>query len=238
MEYNKIELIELLELKSMGAFRNLERRNKLEYQLNLIGFSIINKFKKGKIVYYKLKEIEPIGKYNEEEWRDIKGYEGYYKVSIYGQVRSLTRQIIREDGKIKTYYGKVLSPNKTKNGYLEVHLYNKEQGGDERNRTPKLIHRLVAEAFIPNPDNKTEVNHKDLNRSNNNIDNLEWVTTLENMNYGDRVERCAKGNMKKIKCEQTGQIFNSVTEASEFYEVSRTTIKRGIISKGLTFIFV
>lgn len=101
----------------------------------------------------------------EEIWKDIEGYEGFYQVSNMGRVRGLRRNIIL---KIKI----------ARNGYERVHLY--------KNKGYKhfLIHRLVANAFIPNPNNLPQVNHKDENKTNNCVDNLEWCTQEYNYNYG------------------------------------------------------
>ena len=101
----------------------------------------------------------------EEIWKDIKGFEGLYQVSNMGRVKSLRRNII-------------LKSRITRNGYERVNL--------SANNIPKLysVHRLVANAFISNPDNLPQVNHKDENRTNNHVDNLEWCTQEYNQNYG------------------------------------------------------
>lgn len=104
-------------------------------------------------------------------WRPVVGYEGLYEVSNTGQVRSLFR------------YKKVLKPNMAKTGYCTVELF--KSGESKR----LLIHRLVAKAFIPNPDNFPQINHKDENRSNNSVDNLEWCTAKYNMHYNNGIER-------------------------------------------------
>ena len=100
-----------------------------------------------------------------EIFKDIENYEGLYKVSNLGNVKTLRKR------KGNT---KLLSPNDIGNGYLRVSLY---KNGNQKNI---FVHRLVAKAFIANPENKPEVNHKDLNPKNNNLDNLEWVTRREN----------------------------------------------------------
>lgn len=109
-----------------------------------------------------------------EIWVDIEGYEGMYQISSYGNVRSLDREV--HGGYAGTYIrkgaAKALTPDF--DGYLSVSLH--KDGKDKVFR----VHRLVASAFIPNPDNKLEVNHKDLDKTNNHVDNLEWVTRSEN----------------------------------------------------------
>lgn len=101
---------------------------------------------------------------NDEIWKDIKGYEGLYQISNYGRVLNVKRNHI-----------KVACLNHK--GYYKIPLYN--------NNKQKMcrVHRLVAQAFIPNPDNKSEVNHKDFNKVNNHVDNLEWTSGEENRSH-------------------------------------------------------
>ena len=119
----------------------------------------------------------------EEIWRPIEGYEGLYEVSNTGQVRSLDRYVKYSNGRIHLHKGKVLSPIKDKDGYLQVSLYY------NRKMYKKYVHRIVAEAFLPNPDNLPEVNHKDEDKTNNNVTNLEWCDRKYNLSYGSRQER-------------------------------------------------
>ena len=112
-----------------------------------------------------------------EIWKDIEGYEGYYEVSNLGGANSFDRTVKRRDGiniKIKGRAMKLIINNK---GYCETSLCKLCIS------TNKRLHRLVAEAFIPNQENKPCVNHKDGNKSNNNVDNLEWCTHKENMKH-------------------------------------------------------
>ncbi len=127
----------------------------------------------------------------EEIWKDINGYEGLYQVSNLGQVKSLERYD-KSNHKRKE---KLLTPTKTNNNYLVVCLTMKNK------HINYYIHRLVAEAFIPNPNNLPCVNHKDENKENNCVDNLEWCTAEYNNNYGTRNERVIskKINGKKSK---------------------------------------
>ena len=117
-----------------------------------------------------------------EIWKDIEGYEGIYQVSNLGR----TKRLYKNDKE------KILKPFSNKDGYLIVNLCKE---GKVKSRS---VHRLVAQAFIPNPENKPEVNHKDENKSNNKVENLEWVTSKENNNYGTRTERMAKSQSKPI----------------------------------------
>lgn len=105
-----------------------------------------------------------------EVWKDIKGFEGIYQVSNLGKVRSLTRKVWNY-----TKPGRILKPHFKNNGYLQISL------SDGENVSKHIyIHRLVAQAFIPNPNNLPQINHKDFNKQNNVVNNLEWVTTSEN----------------------------------------------------------
>lgn len=113
----------------------------------------------------------------EEIWRDIPGYEGLYEVSSYGSVRNLVT-------------GKLIKSSLKKDGYSRVCL--------SKNGLRKCmnIHRLVAQAFIPNPDCFPQVNHKDENKANNRVDNLEWCTSKYNVNYGSAQKRRINTNIK------------------------------------------
>lgn len=133
---------------------------------------------------------------NKEEWKAIKGYENIYEVSSLGNVRSLDRKILQKNnGVLKefNYKGKKLKKVINTNGYYVVHL-SKNQKNKHVN-----IHRIVAETFIPNPNKYRVVNHKDENKLNNCVDNLEWCTYLYNTRYGTGIERRIKSAIKNNK---------------------------------------
>lgn len=128
-----------------------------------------------------------------EIWKDIEEYEGIYQVSNLGRVKRVTS-------------GRILKEFKITKGYLLVSLYK------NGSQSKKLIHRLVAQAFIPNPDDKPQVNHINEDKTNNLVSNLEWTTAKENVNYGTRNERMSKTQSISIIATniKTG-------ESTEFY---------------------
>ena len=157
-----------------------------------------------------------------EVWKDIEGYEGLYQVSNWGRVKSLK-------------FGKerILKPEKNRNGYLVVNLYKNGK------RKHFKIHRLVAEAFVSNPDNLPCVNHADEDKTNNFYGNLEFCSYQYNNNFGTRNERASKTktNGKHSKPVQglnpkTGKVvveFPSVMEAERngYYQGAVSACCRG-----------
>lgn len=118
-----------------------------------------------------------------EIWKPVKDFEGYYEISNFGRVKSLEKfNSIRSKDRTVGYMRKerILKPTIVSGGYLQVKLFK-----DTKYKNCH-IHRLVAKAFIPNPNNLPCINHKDENRTNNNAGNLEWCTYSYNNNYGNR----------------------------------------------------
>lgn len=138
-----------------------------------------------------------------EVWKDVVGFEGFYKVSNKGNVYSVGRKdaLGRKQGGLK------LKPSYDKDGYSQVSLY--KNGIVKR----KLTHRLVAEAFIPDANGFSQVNHRDEVKDNNNVENLEWCDARYNTNYGTRNERLSK-KVRAVNVK-TGEVltFNSTQEA-------------------------
>lgn len=121
-----------------------------------------------------------------EEWRDVVGFEGLYQVSNLGRVKGLDRLVDTNINNVnrRIHKGKLLKPQFNNKGYKRVNLCK------NGNKNQAFVHRLVAEAFIPNPNNYPVVNHKDENPKNNCVENLEWCTQKYNMNWN--------GVMKKV----------------------------------------
>ena len=114
-----------------------------------------------------------------EVWKDIRGYEGYYQVSNLGRVKNIK-------------FNRSLKQSYDSYGYLIVVL---SKDGCHRTRT---VHRLVAETFIPNENKHKQVNHKDENKQNNNVENLEWCDNKYNCNYGSRNKKISQRLSKRI----------------------------------------
>ena len=131
-----------------------------------------------------------------EEWKDIKGWEGYYMVSNLGNVKSLERTVRNGKG-YRTVPERIMKLQKNRNGYLSVIL---TKDGIIKRCT---IHKLVAEAFLPNPQNYKEVNHKDENKENNIISNLEWCDRLYNMTYNGRAKKVGEKLKGRKHSEET-----------------------------------
>lgn len=140
-----------------------------------------------------------------EEWKDVVGYEGLYQVSSQGNIRSCERYVNTSGGGKRKISSLILKKFKCPGGYLEVNLWKNNK------QKTTMIHRLVAETFIPNPLNFPEVNHKDESKENNCLDNLEWCTSKYNANYGTRNKRMIKDYRLKpvVMCSKNGQELKS-----------------------------
>lgn len=133
----------------------------------------------------------------EEIWKDIEGYEGLYQVSNLGRVRSLDHYVTMKDrwGGImqRLHKGQMLQPGIGTEGYSYVNLYTDGVVHPER------VHRLVARAFVPGWFEGADVNHKDEDKQNNRMDNLEWCTRQYNVNYGTGKWRKSAGRRKRVQ---------------------------------------
>jgi len=162
-----------------------------------------------------------------EEWADIPGYENIYKVSSLGRVVAYAKSWNSGRWIIRSHPEKEIKLNQDRKGYFVVGL--------RKDGVQKMwkVHRLVAISFIPNPENKPQVNHKDANKRNNCVDNLEWATNSENMQHahdnglmnlkiGER-HPMAKLNEADISIIRTSSL--STKELSKSFNVSVSTIK-------------
>ena len=165
-----------------------------------------------------------------EIWKPVVGYEGLYEVSSIGRIRSVDRTVFQQ-GRNQHYKGCVMTTFMNNSGYKAIRLSkgNKKKG--------KLVHRLVAEAFLPNPSGFPCVNHKDEVKINNDVDNLEWCSLEYNVNYGSSTKRRAVKMGKPIytyslKGEYLATFF-SIREAERVTGVKRQTIG-AVINKNKT----
>ena len=158
----------------------------------------------------------------DEQWRRVVGYEQYYEVSTTGRVRRLAGI---SEGKHKYPVKARELKQSLRNGYPIVALC---RAGKPRH---EYVHRLVAKAFIPNPDNLPCVNHKDETRTNNNVGNLEWCTKQYNLNYGTRAQRFSEIMRSKSPGVQMfsrdGELlatFRSVSDAHDATGINKSNI--------------
>ena len=142
-----------------------------------------------------------------EIWKDVVGYEGLYKVSNRGNIYSVERK----GANGRKFGGMMLKPTHQSHGYLHIGL------SKDGTYKKKLVHRLVLESFVPNPNGLPEVNHRDEDKKNNYVENLEWCDTRYNLNYGTARKRAAQKTSKKVRAVnvETGEVitFNSTVEA-------------------------
>lgn len=165
---------------------------------------------------------------NNEEWRDIKKYKGLYQVSNMGNIRSLDRVVVQKNkfGELQKhiYKGRQLKKQVQKNGYEVVNLYK------EKKMVKELVHRLVAITFLENKSGGNYINHKDSNRANNKLYNLEWCTQSDNLHYAYNYGNKIAPHMKKIhQLDFNGKILNTFESIQQAER--RTGIKASNISK-------
>lgn len=161
----------------------------------------------------------------EEVWKPILGYEEYYEVSNLGRVRTIPRVVNTNNGGYITIPRFIKSLTLHYKGYLQVRL--------KVNNKPKtmFVHRLVAEAFIPNLNGYKYINHKDEDKTNNRVDNLEWCTALHNNEYGSRLSRISnslKGRKthNSVKVTFNGVEYLSISDAAGANNMSCYKLKK------------
>lgn len=160
----------------------------------------------------------------QEMWKDIIGYEGLYQISNYGNVKSLEKKVMNRTNKER-----ILKIFDNGNGYYQVVL--------QKNKKKKSykVHRLVAEAFISNPNNLPCVNHKDCNRKNNKFENLEWCTVDYNVKYASKNSVDYQKRRKKVnQYDMEGNFiktWNSLIEVSKTLNIAKQNISACCLNK-------
>lgn len=154
-----------------------------------------------------------------EQWKDIDGFEGVYQVSNYGRVKSLDR-IVEHVGKKSMMWkqfkkGRIIKPVKDDKGYLMIRLHTDK-------KYCIRIHKLVAETFIQRIEGKSEVNHKDGNKENCHVDNLEWCTRLENIQHAHKT-----GLMTKLPPKAVQMLDKEGNLLKEFYSIHEAKRETG-----------
>lgn len=166
---------------------------------------------------------------DKEIWKDVPGYEGLYQVSSKGRVRSMDRIVsYKETTQFKK--GKILLPMIAGANYLYVNLWKNNK------RKYVSVHRLVALAFIPNPKGLKQVNHKDEDKTNNNVSNLEWCDAKYNINYGNTRKKISEGLIRNngfsvpiIQKDKNGcqlSTYASAAEAERLTGICASSIRK------------
>ena len=151
---------------------------------------------------------------------DIKGFEGLYAINKEGYIKSLDRIVECKNGVLKPVSSKFISPADNGTGYLFVYLWKNNKS------YRKYVHRLVAETFIPNPENLPEVNHKDNNKRNNSVGNLEWCSRITNEQYKEKhIAGYLPRKIKQITVKTGELIFhNSISDCCKFNNISSSKL--------------
>lgn len=176
-------------------------------------------------------EETPMDNYEGEEWRPVNGFDGKYEVSNYGRVRSIDHEVKSLVG-YRTVKGRILK-QRVEHGYCRVQL-----SISKYEHTHKQVHRLVAEEFVPNPDNKPEVNHIDGCKTNNFAENLEWVTSSENSVHAienglqrpktdEELQKMWDASSKPV-IRDDGEWYASASKAAEAIGAERSSVAKSI----------
>ena len=159
-----------------------------------------------------------MGRVECEVWKSVEGYEGLYEVSNTGKIKSIKRPRITKGGGITIVPERILKPKTNKFGYCTVAL--------SKNAKHKfyMVHRLVAFAFVPNPEGKPEINHKDGNKLNNSVQNLEWCTSQENKRHAYENGLCGGEHIThRRQVNQYDKDYNFIATYASIEEASKQT---------------
>lgn len=162
----------------------------------------------------------------EKMWKEIPGTDGKYLISTDGEVMAISRRV-KFGNVFRWAKTNIRTARKKENGYLELEILGKHH----------YIHRLVAEAFIPNPDNLPCINHKDENKENNSVENLEWCDYSYNANYGTRTKRAKEkqfGDRFVVINLDTGEVYKTPKDASRATGIHNDSISRVCKGKSKT----
>lgn len=164
----------------------------------------------------------------EEIWKDVIGGLGFYQISSLGRVRSVTRLVRHSEGKLKKLTGKIMSPTPIAGKYLG---FTRNTTGKWTTTTVK-VHRCVAEAFLPNPENLPQVNHINGIKTDNRVVNLEWCTQQDNMSHASAMGLVVKGynhpTARRIINIKNMEVFPCISDAASKYNLKIATIRRAI----------
>lgn len=162
-----------------------------------------------------------------EKFKPVQGYAGIYEISNMGRVKSLSRIIERKDGNTRVTGDRIILPFITKCGYHQIVLTNKDGV-----RKKHYIHRLVANAFIENPNKLPIINHKDENKLNNRVDNLEWCSAYYNTRYGKMQNKLVKIDVIDSKGDII-EVVEGIAECCRKYSINKYLIKQSSDGKDL-----
>jgi hypothetical protein len=157
----------------------------------------------------------------QEYWAPMPNYEQYYEISNLGTIRSIPRRLLTKSGYYKPEKERILTQRISNKGYLSVTLSKNGQSNT------KAVHRLLAQAFIPNPENKATVNHLDGNKLNNSIENLEWATYSENAihAYKTGLYKSTERKRRLILDACTGETYTSIKKAAFHLNINYATCR-------------
>ena len=204
-------------ISNTGKVKNIQRGNYLEVKQNksyrYVYLTIDSKFSKQLNVVDTMDQLFNDHVYKDEcyvkdlegeVWMSVPSFESSYAISNKGRVKGLRRRVPSKSGVFRLSMEKLRCGSEDQDGYLILCLYD-----DGRSITTP-IHRLVAEVFIPNPDNLPQVNHIDGNKHNNCVENLEWCTNQENMDHSWRIGLRDNKRRYHVRCIDTGEEYHSI----------------------------